>query len=167
MIDGGRTASLMGCGLAAGVAGTLVMTAFQKYVEMPLTRRSESFTPADLAGKVLRLHPRTPQGRRRLNYAAHYAIGGAWGTAYGLAAALGLRGQKAVNTVFFTVYGGGLVAGAVSGASRPQDWSAKEWLVDLADIYVQVQATGFVFDRLPAGRRSLRAASPGGRPQHR
>jgi hypothetical protein len=143
-----KVASAAGSGVLAGVAGTGVMTAFQRYVEMPLSRRPESFTPAELAEKVLHLRPATRQGRRRLNYAAHFGIGGLWGAAYGLASLAGLRGQRAVNTVFGLVYGGGVLAGAATGQLHPGQWSATDWAVDLVDIYVQVQATGFVFDRL-------------------
>ncbi len=81
-----------GPGALAGLAGTVVMTGFQKFIEMPLTRRSESYAPADFAERVLPVHPTTPVGRRRLNYATHFALGGMWGTAYGIAAVAGLRG---------------------------------------------------------------------------
>jgi hypothetical protein len=38
--------AVLGRGIVSGVAGTVVMTAFQKLVEMPLTQRGESFAPA-------------------------------------------------------------------------------------------------------------------------
>src|SRR4051794_40812936 len=155
-----KAAASMGGAVLAGVAGTAVMTAFQKYVEMPLTRRPESFTPAELAEKVLHVRPGTQQGRRRLNLAAHYAIGGLWGAAYGVAALAGLRGQRAANTVFAVVYGGGLLAGTVAGQQRPAGWSARDWAVDLTDIYVQVQATGLIFDRLVRRAVGRRGGAP-------
>jgi hypothetical protein len=37
------SASVIGRGVVSGVAGTAVMTAFQKLIEMPLTQREESF----------------------------------------------------------------------------------------------------------------------------
>ncbi len=36
-------------GVLAGLAGTAVMTAFEKFVEMPLTGRGESYAPANFA----------------------------------------------------------------------------------------------------------------------
>ncbi len=42
----------IGRGVFAGVAGTAVMTAFQKFVEMPITGREESFAPANFAARV-------------------------------------------------------------------------------------------------------------------
>ncbi|MBA2729232.1 MAG: hypothetical protein H0U48_00540, partial [Euzebyaceae bacterium] len=62
-------------GAVAGVAGTVVMTAFQKLIEMPLTRREDSDAPASFAEKMLPLHPDSPQGRKRLNYGTHFALG--------------------------------------------------------------------------------------------
>ncbi len=75
------------------------MTAFQKLIEMPLTGRADSYAPADFAERVLPIHPRTAQGRRQLNYVTHFALGAMWGSAYGLAAQAGLRGQRAVAVV--------------------------------------------------------------------
>jgi hypothetical protein len=71
-----------------------------------------------------------------------------WGTAYGIAAANGLRGQQAVNTVFAVVYTGDVLLNTALGLYRPSTWSAQDWAVDIADKYVQAQATGAVFDHL-------------------
>ncbi|MDQ3527861.1 MAG: hypothetical protein M3424_08300, partial [Actinomycetota bacterium] len=46
----------IGRGVLAGVAGTVVMTAFQKFVEMPITGRSNSYAPANFAERVLPVH---------------------------------------------------------------------------------------------------------------
>ena len=142
------TATVLGRGVLAGLAGTVVMTAFQKLVEMPVTQREESYAPADFAEKVLPVHPTTPAGRRRLNDTTHFALGGMWGTAYGIAAARGLRGQKAVHTVFAAVYTGDVLLNTALGLYRPSTWTAEDWVVDLVDKYVQAQATGAVFDHV-------------------
>ena len=141
------TATVLGRGVLAGLAGTVAMTAFQKLVEMPLTQREDSFAPADFAEKLLPVRPTTPAGRRRLNYTAHFALGGMWGTAYGIAAAQGLRGQKAVNTVFAVVYTSDLLLNTALGLYQPSRWTAKDWAIDIVDKYVQAQATGAVFDQ--------------------
>ncbi len=95
MSKGSTAANMPGRGAVAGVAGvagTVVMTAFQKVVEMPITGRSDSYAPADFAEKVFRLAPETPAARRRLNNATHLALGTMWGAAYALAARAGLGG---------------------------------------------------------------------------
>ncbi len=142
------TATVLARGVLAGLAGTVVMTAFQKLVEMPLTQRQESYAPADFAEKVLRVHPTTPEGRQRLNYITHFALGGMWGTAYGIAAANGLRRQKAVNTVFAAVYTGDVLLNTALGLYQPSKWTAQDWAIDIVDKYVQAQATGAVFDHV-------------------
>ncbi len=138
----------IGRGILAGVAGTVAMTAFQKFIEMPITGRQESYAPADFAERILPVHPTSVQGRRRLNYATHFSLGAMWGTAYGIAASAGLRGQKAVNTVFATVYNGDVLLNTALGLYHPRKWSAQDWVIDIVDKYVQAQATGAVFDRL-------------------
>ena len=148
------TAAFLGRGGLAGLAGTLVMTAFQRLVEMPVTGRSDSFAPADVAERVLGVHPRTHQGRSRLNTATHVAVGSAWGVAHGIAARRGLQGQRAVQTVFAVVYTGDVLLNTALGVYRPRTWSRQDWVVDLLDKHVLAQASGAVFDRLlDPGRR--------------
>ena len=38
--------AFLGRGVLAGLAGTVVMTVFQRLVEMPLTSREDSYAPA-------------------------------------------------------------------------------------------------------------------------
>ena len=141
-------ASFLGRGVVAGLAGTVVMTAFQRLVEMPLTHRVDSYAPADFAERVLPVEPTTARGRRRLNETTHLALGTLWGSAYGVAAHRGLRGQRAVHVVFAVVYSGDVLLNTALGLYRPRDWSAMDWTVDLVDKYVQAQAVGAVFDRV-------------------
>ena len=124
------------------------MTAFQKLVEMPLTKRQESFAPADFAEKVTPVDTSTRRGRTRLNWTTHFALGAMWGAAYGVAAAKGLRGQKAANAVFAVVYAGDVALNTALGLYEPRSWSAKETVIDVVDKYVQAQGTGVLFDRL-------------------
>ncbi len=155
MASKGSTAGMIGRGIVAGIAGTVVMTAFQKVVEMPLTGRQDSHAPANFARRVLPVHPGNTQERKRLNYATHFALGGMWGTAYGLTASAGLRGQTAVNTVFAVVYTGDVLLNTALGLYRPAQWTGKEWAIDVVDKYVQAQATGLLFDAFLDPARSL------------
>lgn len=140
--------SVIGRGVVAGVGGTVVMTVFQKFIEMPLTKRGESQAPADFAEKVTPVNPRTPRGRRRLNQWTHFSLGTMWGAAYGVAALRGLRGQTAVTTVFGAVYTGDVLLNTALGLYHPTRWSKQDLMIDLVDKYVQAQATGAIFDRL-------------------
>ncbi len=141
----------IGRGIVAGLAGTAVMTAFQKFVEMPLTGRKDSYAPADFAQKLLPIHPTSDRARDRLNYATHMALGTMWGTAYGVAAHARLRGQRAVAAVFVTVYTGDVVLNTALGLYQPTTWSAQDWAVDIIDKLVQAEATGAIFDHVVGG----------------
>ncbi len=135
-------------GVVAGLAGTAVMTAFQHLVEMPLTKRDESYAPADLAMRLLPLQPKGAVGRRRLNYAMHFALGVGWGVARGVAAHRGLRGQRATLMVFGAMYPADAVGATALGVYRPSQWSALDVAIDIVDKLVLAEATGMAYDAL-------------------
>lgn len=135
-------------GMAAGVAGTVVMTAFQKFVEMPLTGREDSYAPADFAEKILPVHPETEQGRKQLNWVTHFGLGIMWGSAYALTARTGLRGPKAVAVAFATVYTSDVLLNTALGLAKPTTWDRQDWTVDLIDKLVVVAATGVLYDHV-------------------
>ncbi|MCA1674662.1 MAG: hypothetical protein LC799_21550 [Actinobacteria bacterium] len=140
-------ASSIGRGILAGIAGTGVMTAFQKFVEMPVTGREDSYAPAMFAEKVLPVRPTSEQDRYRLNYVTHFGLGTMWGAAYGVAAHGGLRGRSAVMAVFATVYTGDVLLNTALGLYQPSTWSTQDLVVDVLDKFVQAWATGAIFDR--------------------
>ncbi|WP_434612589.1 hypothetical protein [Arthrobacter sp. A5] len=143
--------SMMGSivrGMAAGVAGTVVMTAFQKFVEMPLTGRETSYAPADFAERILPIHPTTQQGREQLNWVTHFALGTMWGSAYGVTAHTGLHGAKAIAVVFPVVYTGDVLLNTALGLYKPGTWTAEDWTVDLVNKFVQAAATGVLYDHV-------------------
>lgn len=146
--------AVIGRGVVAGVLGTGVMAAFQKLVEMPITGRSDSYVPAQIAERVLGIEPSTPEGRKLLNYTAHASLGALWGAAYGVAALRGLSGQKAVHAVFAAVYPGDVAMTAALGVSDPRDWSTQDWVIDTLEKYIEAQATGAIFDRVLDPARS-------------
>lgn len=145
--NGLTMAGAVGRGAAAGIAGTAVMTAFQKLVEMPVTGRRDSFAPANFAQKVLPIKPKSKQGRRRLNYVAHFGLGAMWGGAYGVAAHRGLRGHKAVAAVFAAVYPGDVLLNTALGLYKPTTWSKQDTIIDVGEKLIQAEATGAIFDR--------------------
>jgi hypothetical protein len=141
-------AKMVGLGMLAGVAGSVVMTVFQKHIEMPISEREDSYQPAKLAQKLLPIDPpEDHKARKRLNYKMHFALGAMWGGAYGVAAYRGLRGFRAVSLVFPTIYTNDVVVGTVLGLGKPWKWSRKEFTIDVVDKFVQVAATSFLFDR--------------------
>ena len=138
----------LGRGMAAGVAGTVVMTAFQKLVEMPLTGRGDSYAPADLAEKLLPLPKKRGAERNLRNYATHFALGAGWGAARGLVGRAGLSGQPAVAAVFGLMYPGDIAIVAGLGIDRPSEWSGRDWAIDAVDKFVLALAASLAYERL-------------------
>ncbi len=138
----------VGRGALAGVAGSVVMTAFQKFVEMPISEREDSYGPAELAEKLLPVNPGTEVGRKRLNYATHTALGAMWGAAYGVAAHKGLRGLRGAAATFGAIYTQDLVMITALGLGKPWTWSRKDATIDVLDKAVVIVATGAIFDRV-------------------
>lgn len=136
------------------MAGSAVMTAFQKLVEMPISEREDSYAPAQLTQKLLPIKPGTDAGMKWLNYASHTALGAMWGAAYGAAAHKGLRGLRGTAATFGTIYAQDLVMNTALGLGKPWTWSRKEATIDVLDKVVHIAATSAIFDRLfPATRR--------------
>lgn len=140
--------STLGCGVVAGLAGTAVMSAFQKFIEMPISGRDDSFAPANFANKVFGIKSRSEKERKVVNWVTHFALGAVWGTAFGIAGQNGLRGQKAVAAVFTTVYTGDVLLNTALGLYQPSSWSKGDLAVDLIDKLVQAEATSAIFDRI-------------------
>jgi hypothetical protein len=138
----------VGRGIVSGVAGSVVMTAFQKLIEMPITGREDSYAPAKLGKKLLPVDPNSAEGRKRLNYAMHFSLGAMWGAAYGVAAHAGLRGPRAVAATFAAIYTNDVLTVTALGLSNPLKWSRQDLVVDVVDKFVQVTATGVIFDRV-------------------
>ena len=139
----------LGRGAAAGLAGAVVMTGWQKLVEMPITGRGDSYEPANLLLRVLPIGAKRGKAKRRLNYAAHVGVGAGWGVAHAAIARRGLRGPRAVATVFALLWPGDVATTVGLGLNPPPwRWSSRDLAIDLVDKLVLASATGMVFDRL-------------------
>ena len=145
----------LGRGAVSGLAGVTVMTAWQKLVEMPITGRKDSYEPANLMLRVLPIGPERGTAKRRLNYVAHVGVGLGWGAAHAaIARRTGRRGQRAVATVFATLWPGDVTTTVALGLNPPPwRWSRRDLAIDLTDKLVLAQATGAVYDRL-RGRKA-------------
>lgn len=144
----GSVGGSIGRGVVAGLAGTVVMTAFQRFVEMPISGREESYQPAELIEKISGARPGEPS-RRRLNYAAHFGVGAAWGAAHGVAARAGASGPRTVAAVFGTLWAADVTSMSLMGLGEPPwRWSVRELAVDVADKLVLAVATGAAFEAL-------------------
>lgn len=110
----GALMSAVGRGLLAGLAGTAAMTLTQ-LMEMKLTGRAPSATPAEAAGKVLGVQPRGPREKVRFANIVHWAYGTTWGA---------LRGVGVQRSLVWT-------SCITSSTQRSRAWSMSASLDDL------------------------------------
>jgi hypothetical protein len=100
----GDLAANVGKGLFAGAAGTAVMTV-SSTLEMKLSGRGASQTPAQAAEKVLEVEPENEGAEARFSTLVHWGYGTAWGAARGFLASAGLSGPAASAAHLGLVWG--------------------------------------------------------------
>ena len=83
-----------GKGLFAGVVGTAAMTV-SSTLEMKLSGRPASQTPAEATEKVLQVEPESEDKEVRFSNLVHWGCGTGWGGVRGLLASKGLPGPAA------------------------------------------------------------------------
>jgi hypothetical protein len=142
-------------GLASGLAATVVMTLGQK-LEMALTRRPPSTTPARAVEKVAGVDLDSAEDEKRASTPIHYAYGTALG---GTLALLDEVPEPLRTAVFFGLaYGGG--AALLSGldlAPPPTRQKPAEVATDVGHHLVYAVTAGAayaLFTRLAERRRS-------------
>lgn len=89
----GDVASDFGKGLFAGVAGTAAMTV-SSTLEMKLSGRAASETPAEAAEKVLDVEPEDDDAEARFSNLVHWGYGTAWGACGGFLSPPGSLGSR-------------------------------------------------------------------------
>lgn len=147
----GTIAGSIGRGLAAGAAGTAVMTV-SSTLEAKLRKREASTAPADAAGKVLGVKPEGDDAKARFSNLVHWGYGTGWGAARGLLGGLGLVGPAGTVAHFGLVWGSELVMLPRLDVAPPvKEWGTRELGVDAFHHMVYAVATGSAFvvlDRL-------------------
>ncbi|MGK5740258.1 hypothetical protein [Micromonospora sp. URMC 103] len=154
-------------GTLAGLAGTAVMTVAEK-AEQRLSGRPDSYVPARVLERLLRLPEKPTTQPRSLNLAMHYGQGALVGVLRAIMANAGLRGPWA--SAMFTVVRlttDQVLENATGVGAPPQTWPRRELAVDLLHKAVYGFAVGLVADALAArsgpGPGQLHAAKLPGR----
>ncbi len=144
----GNLGAAIGKGLIAGLAGTAAITISQM-IEMKITKRKPSTTPADAAEKVLDIKPATDEDKSKFSQEVHWTYGTDWGMARGIIGLFGLKGLPATAIHFATIYSTALIMPSSLKIAPPlKDWSAKEFAVDALHHAVYAIAAGAVFDAI-------------------
>jgi hypothetical protein len=147
----------VGSGLAAGLAGTALMTV-SSTLEMKLRGRPPSTVPARAAAKVLGVEPTGETEQRRFAKLAHWAYGTSWGAARGLIGFCGLRGPRAAALFYATVWGTELLTLPTLDIGVPPvwKWSPSELAIDAFHHVVYAGTTSATYELLDRAGRCAR-----------
>jgi hypothetical protein len=144
----GDIAANVGKGLFAGLAGTAVMTV-SSTIEMKLSGRGASQTPAQAAEKILEVEPKEEGAEARFSNLVHWGYGTAWGAARGLLASAGLSGPVATAAHLGLVWGAEQVVLPALDVSAPVfKYGSKATATDLLHHVVYATATGLAYSYL-------------------
>src|SRR5918995_6976662 len=144
----GDVAANFGKGLFAGAAGTAAMTV-SSTLEMKLSGRAASETPAQAAEAVLNVEPKDEDSTARFSNLVHWGYGTGWGGVRGLLASAGLSGPAATAAHVGAVWGSEQVMLPALGVTPPlSEWGAKEVAIDALHHLVYAGATGVAYTLL-------------------
>ncbi len=150
----GDVASDFGKGLFAGLAGTAAMTV-SSTLEMKLSGRGASKTPAQAAEKALKVEPEDEQSEGQFSNLVHWGYGTAWGGARGLLASAGLSGPVATAAHLGLVWGSEQIVLPALGVSAPVfKYGGKATATDLLHHAVYATATGLAYSYLEQSQSS-------------
>jgi hypothetical protein len=144
----GDVAADFGKGLFAGAAGSAAMTV-SSTLEMKLSGRGASQTPAQAAEEVLEVEPEDKGAEDRFSNLVHWGYGTAWGEGRGLLAAAGLSGPKAKAAHLALVWGSEQVVLPALDVSAPVfKYGSKATATDLLHHVVYATVTGLAYSYL-------------------
>ena len=98
----------IGVGLMAGLAGTLAITISQM-IEMKVTGREASDTPANAVREVLDIKPITESKTKEVSNKIHWVYGTSLGLIRGALSLAGLKGVSATAIHYAAIWGGELL----------------------------------------------------------
>ncbi|MBA2616893.1 MAG: hypothetical protein H0U91_01820 [Rubrobacter sp.] len=144
----GDVAADFGKGLFAGVAGTAAMTV-SSTLEMKISGRGASETPAQAAEEVLGVQPEDEDSEARFSNLVHWGYGTGWGGVRGLLESAGLSGTTATAAHLGLVWGSEQVVLPALGVSAPVfKYGGKATATDLLHHAVYATATGLAYSYL-------------------
>jgi hypothetical protein len=152
----GDVAANFGKGLFAGAAGTAAMTV-SSTLEMKLSGRAASQTPAQAAEAVLNVEPKDDDSEARFSNLVHWGYGTGWGGVQGLLASTGLPGPLATAAHLGLVWGAEQVVLPALDVSAPVfKYGGKATATDLLHHVVYATATGLAYSYLDGSQSGPR-----------
>lgn len=144
----GKIAFALGKGIIAGLAGTAAISISQM-IEMKVTGRQPSTTPAKAVSKVLHIRITNNEYKEQLVQEVHWTYGTFWGLMRGFLDLAGLNGVLATAAHYTTIWGTEMMMLPAIGVAPPvKDWGKKEIAKDGLHHLVYAVAAGLVYDAI-------------------
>ncbi|HTM65361.1 MAG TPA: hypothetical protein VL093_03515 [Flavipsychrobacter sp.] len=141
-------ADALGKSLVAGLAGTVAITISQ-IIEMKITEREPSTTPAKAVEKTLEVAPAKQSNEKEFSQKIHWVYGISWGAARGILGLLGIKKWAATAVHYTAVTTTAFVMlPALKVAPPLKKWGAKEISIELFHHAVYAIVAGLVYDAI-------------------
>lgn len=144
----GKVAKELGKGILAGLAGTAAISISQM-IEMKITGREGSDTPAKAVKKVLHVQATDEEHQEQFVQEVHWTYGTLWGLARSVISLAGLKGLPATALHYGAIWGTEMVMlPSIDVAEPVTKWGAKEVAKDGLNHLVYAVVAGLVFDAI-------------------
>lgn len=144
----GKIALALGKSLIAGLAGTAAISISQ-LIEMKLTGRKASDSPAKAVNKVLHVQATSEDYKPQFVQEVHWTYGTAWGLARGLMGMAGLKGLPATAIHYAAIWGTEMtMLPSIDVAPPVTEWGGKEIATDGMHHLVYAVVAGLVYDAI-------------------
>jgi hypothetical protein len=141
-----RLGCVIGRGLLAGLAGTAAITISQA-LEMSLTGRGPSSTPAQAVEKVFGIKALDPQHEARLTHFVHWTYGTSWGLFRGLLDMVGLRGFQASLVHWLAISGSAMtILPGLHLTPPPHKWPVRMHVSEGVHHFLYAATVGCFYD---------------------
>ncbi len=143
-----QVGTAIGVGLMAGLAGTVAMTVSQM-IDMKITGRKPSDTPANAVREVFDIKPVTESKSKEVSNEIHWVYGTSLGLVRGALSLTGLKGLIGSALHFVTIWGGELLMLPALRVAPPVTKEKPKDIATDAFYHIVYAATaGLVFDAI-------------------
>jgi len=144
----GKIAFALGKGIIAGLAGTAAISIAQM-IEMKITKREPSDTPAKAVNKVLNVEATDEAHKEQFVQQVHWTYGTLWGVTRGVLDLCGMKGMPGTAAHWAAVWGTEMIMlPSIDVAPPVKEWGAKEISKDGMLHLVYAVAAGLVYDAI-------------------
>lgn len=144
----GKIALAIGKSVIAGLAGTAAISISQM-IEMKITGRKGSDSPAKAVNKVLHIKPTNKDYKGLFIQEVHWTYGTAWGLARGAMGLAGITGLPATAIHYGAIWGTEMtMLPAIDVAPPVKEWGGKEIAKDGWHHLVYALVAGLVYDAI-------------------